>query len=144
MRNYFTISILIIIFIGFGFLVAQRDQADLPSLQRRDIWIGDGTRDFITPIKDPELFNTIYPGSDKSCGFIIRHYFYTNIFLNKASPVLYSMDGSQFPINADLSPDQMANDVIAQTKAIIVTIKGMSLGNREYRTLVKLFPDIKI
>jgi len=144
MRNYFIISILINIYIGLDFLVAQSDQADLPALQHRELWIGDGTRDFFTPIKDSELFNTIYPGSDKSCGFILRHYFYTNIFLSKASSVLYSMDGSRFPITVDLSEDQNTNEAIAQTKAIIITIKGMPLGNREYRTLVKHFPDIKI
>ena len=144
MRNYFIISILINISMGLDFLIAQSDQADLPALQYRELWIGSGTRDFFTPIKDSELFNTIHPGSDKSCGFILRHYFYTNIFLNKASSVLYSMDGSRFLITGDLSADQKTNDVIAQTKAIIITIKGMSLGNREYRTLVKHFPDIKI
>ena len=51
----------------------------LPALRERSAThFNNGTRDFYTLISDSNAFNVIYPGTNKSCGYIIRYYFYTN------------------------------------------------------------------
>lgn len=109
----------------------------LPAIRERSAThLNNGTRDFYTPISDSNAFNVIYPGTNKSCGYIIRYYFYTNIFLNNEVSLLISMDGSKFNISA-------SNDIILQTKNIISIINGMSFGRQEYREFISKYPNSK-
>ena len=70
----------------------------LPALRERSAThFNNGTRDFYTLISDSNAFNVIYPGTNKSCGYIIRYYFYTNIFLNNDDRVYkYFLDTNKF------------------------------------------------
>ena len=107
----------------------------LPALRERSAThFNNGTRDFYTLISDSNAFNVIYPGTNKSCGYIIRYYFYTNIFLNNEVSLLISMDGSKFDVST-------SNDIIMQTKNMISIINGMSFGWQEYRDFISKYPN---
>jgi len=109
----------------------------LPALRERsDISFTNSTRDFYTTILDSTYFETTYPGTNKSCGFIIRYYFYTNIFIGSDQSILVSMDRSKFNI---LSED----NVISQTKSVIERIRNMSFGNEEYQEFINEYPNLK-
>ena len=109
----------------------------LPALRERSAThFNNGTRDFYTLISDSNAFNVIYPGTNKSCGYIIRYYFYTNIFLNNEVSLLISMDGSKFDVST-------SNDIIIQTKNMISIINGMSFGTQEYREFIGKYPNAK-
>ncbi len=109
----------------------------LPALRERSAThFNNGTRDFYTLISDSNAFNVIYPGTNKSCGYIIRYYFYTNIFLNNEVSLLISMDGNKFDVST-------SNDIIMQTKNMISIINGMSFGWQEYRDFINKYPNAK-
>ena len=109
----------------------------LPAIRERSAThFNNGTRDFYTLISDSNAFNIIYPGTNKSCGYIIRYYFYTNIFLNNEVSLLISMDGSKFDVST-------SNDIIMQTKNMISIINGMSFGWQEYRVFISKYPNAK-
>ena len=109
----------------------------LPALRERSAThFNNGTRDFYTLISDSNAFNVIYPGTNKSCGYIIRYYLYTNIFLNNEVSLLISMDGSKFDVST-------SNDIIMQTKNMISIINGMCFGWQEYRDFISNYPNAK-
>lgn len=109
----------------------------LPALRERsDISFTNNTRDFYTTILDSTYFDTTYPGTNKSCGFIIRYYFYTNIFIGSDRSILVSMDRSSFNISSE-------DNVISQTKSVIERIRNMSFGNEEYQEFINEYPNLK-
>ena len=109
----------------------------LPALRERsDISFTNSTRDFYTTILDSTYFETTYPGTNKSCGFIIRYYFYTNIFIGSDRSILVSMDRSRFNISSE-------DNVISQTKSVIERIRNMSFGNEEYQEFINEYPNLK-
>ena len=109
----------------------------LPALRERSAThFNNGTRDLYTLISDSNAFNIIYPGTNKSCSYIIRYYFYTNIFLNNEVSLLISMDGSKFDVST-------SNDIIIQTKNMISIINGMSFGRHEYQEFISKYPNSK-
>ena len=109
----------------------------LPALRERsDISFTNSTRDFYTTILDSTYFDTTYPGTNKSCGFIIRYYFYTNIFIGSDQSILVSMDRSRFNISSE-------DNVISQTKSVIERIRNMSYGNEEYQEFINEYPNLK-
>ena len=109
----------------------------LPALRERsDISFTNSTRDFYTTILDSTYFDTTYPGTNKSCGFIIRYYFYTNIFIASDQSILVSMDRSRFNISSK-------DNVISQTKSVIERIRNMSFGNEEYQEFINEYPNLK-
>lgn len=109
----------------------------LPALRERsDISFTNNTRDFYTTILDSTYFETTYPGTNKSCGFIIRYYFYTNIFIGSDRSILVSMDRSSFNISSE-------DNVISQTKSVIERIRNMSFGNEEYQEFINEYPNLK-
>ena len=109
----------------------------LPALRERsDISFTNNTRDFYTTILDSTYFDTTYPGTNKSCGFIIRYYFYTNIFIGSDQSILVSMDRSRFNISSE-------DNVISQTKSVIERIRNMSFGNEEYQEFINEYPNLK-
>ena len=109
----------------------------LPALRERsDISFTNSTRDFYTTILDSTYFDITYPGTNKSCGFIIRYYFYTNIFIGSDRSILVSMDRSRFNISSE-------DNVISQTKSVIERIRNMSFGNEEYQEFINEYPNLK-
>ena len=114
------------------------DQSDmvLDALRERSgVFFDDNTRNYYTYINDPSLFETIFPGTETSCGYILRFYFYTNIHLSSNSNELFSMDGSRFSLSSTSS------DVVNLTREVIKIIGGMSMGASELTNFLEVYPN---
>ena len=114
------------------------DQSDmvLDALRERSgVFFNDNTRNYYTSINDPSLFETIFPGTETSCGYILRFYFYTNIHLSSNSNELFSMDGSRFSLSSTSS------DVVNLTREVIKIIGGMSMGASELTNFIEVYPN---
>ena len=117
--------------------IKNNEEVILPALRERsETKFSNSTRDFYSIFSDSTTFNIIYPGTNKSCGYILRYYFYTNIFIGNDQSILVSMDRSRFNI---LSED----NVISQTKSVIERIRNMSFGNEEYQEFINEYPNLK-
>ena len=115
----------------------------LTALRDRDnVSFENKTRNFSTTIDDKLLFETNYPGTDITCGYVLRFYFYTNILLNQDQSELFSMDGTQFILEkSDQFDDSSSDQVIDQTKSIINLIGGMNFGSSELSDFLDLYPN---
>ena len=114
------------------------DQSDmvLDALRERSgVFFDDNTRNYYTSINDPSLFETLFPGTETSCGYILRFYFYTNIHLSSNSNELFSMDGSRFSLSSTSS------DVVNLTREVIKIIGGMSMGASELTNFLEVYPN---
>ena len=114
------------------------DQSDmvLDALRERSgVFFDDNTRNYYTSINDPSLFETIFPGTETSCGYILRFYFYTNIHLSSNSNELFSMDGSRFSLSSTSS------DVVNLTREVIKIIGGMSMCASELTNFLEVYPN---
>lgn len=96
------------------------------------------TRNYYTSIDDSLLFETIFPGTEISCGYILRFYFYTNIYLSANSNELFSMDGSKFVMS------NASKDVIILTREVIAVIGGMLMGTNELEKFLADYPDARL
>ena len=103
--------------------------------ERSGVFFDDNTRNYYTSINDPSLFETIFPGTETSCGYILRFYFYTNIHLSSNSNELFSMDGSRFSLSSTSS------DVVNLTREVIKIIGGMSMGASELTNFLEVYPN---
>ena len=103
--------------------------------ERSGVFFDDNTRNYYTSINDPSLFETIFPGTETSCGYILRFYFYTNIHLSSNSNELFSMDGSRFSLSSTSS------DVVKLTREVIKIIGGMSMGASELTNFLEVYPN---
>ena len=103
--------------------------------ERSGVFFDNNTRNYYTSINDPSLFETIFPGTEKSCGYILRFYFYTNIHLSSNSNQLFSMDGSRFSLSSTSS------DVVNLTREVIKIIGGMSMGASELTNFLEVYPN---
>ena len=84
-----------------------------------------------TTISDPTVFDTKFPATDLSIGYVLRYYFYTGIDLSSTSNELISMDITSFQM-----PE--TNDPIELSRAAIYEIRKMSYGSREYKAFFKI------
>ena len=103
--------------------------------ERSGVFFDNNTRNYYTSINDPSLFETIFPGTENTCGYILRFYFYTNIHLSSNSNQLFSMDGSTFPLSNTNS------DVVNLTREVIKIIGGMSMGASELTNFLEDCPN---
>ena len=86
-------------------------------------------------IKD---LQTVFPGTDKTCEYILRYYFYTEIHLNKKSNVLFGMDGTKYHLgNGNTS-------AILLTASVINLIGGMYYGNSEMKSFLEKHPKARL
>ena len=63
------------------------DQSDmvLDALRERSgVFFDDNTRNYYTSINDPILFETIFPGTETSCGYILRFYLLLSYFFSSS------------------------------------------------------------
>jgi hypothetical protein len=104
--------------------------------ERSGVFFDNNTRNYYTSINDPGIFETIFPGTENSCGYILRFYFYTNIHLSSNSNQLLSMDGSKF-----LLSNTSSNDVVTLTREVIKIIGGMSMGANELKSFLEDHPN---
>lgn len=115
----------------------------LKALRLKTGSFNNGSRDLKSSVKISADFNQKFPGTDISCGYVLRYYFYTNIHLNSTEPALISMDGSTFIISNNAQNDN-GDLVIYETKVAINLIKSMYYGNLEYKEFIKKYPTANI
>ena len=84
-------------------------------------------------IKD---LQTVFPGTDKTCEYILRYYFHTEIHLNKRSNVLFAMDGTEFQL------DNGNTSAVSITTSVINLIGGMYYGESEMRSFLLEHPEV--
>ena len=85
-----------------------------------------------------EDLQTIYPGTEKTCEYILRYYFYTEIHLNKKSNLLFAMDGTKFHL------DKRNTSAVSLTASVISLIGGMYYGNSEMKLFLEQYPEARL
>ena len=121
------------------FITAQNQESILKVLRKSNTtaYKGQSRVLFLTTptIKD---LQTVFPGTDKTCEYILRYYFYTEIHLNKKSNVLLAMDGTKYHLgNGNTS-------AILLTASVINLIGGMYYGNSEMKSFLEKHPKARL
>ena len=121
------------------FITAQNQESILKVLRKSNTtaYKGQSRVLFLTTptIKD---LQTVFPGTDKTCEYILRYYFYTEIHLNKKSNVLFAMDGTKFHLgNGNTS-------AISLTNSVMNLIGGMYYGNSEVKSFLDEHPKVSL
>ena len=121
------------------FITAQNQESILKALRMSNSTFYKGQSRvlfLITPtIED---LQTVFPGTDKTCEYILRYYFYTEIHLNKKSNVLFAMDGTKFQL------DKRNTSAVSLTTSVISLIGGMFYGNSEMKTFLEQHPKVSL
>ena len=86
-------------------------------------------------IKD---LQTVFPGTDKTCEYILRYYFFIEINLNKKSDVLFSLDGTKFRL------DKRNTSVVSLTTSVINLIGAMYYGDSEMKSFLDEHPKVSL
>ena len=136
MGNFFrTLCLVIMIFPLF--ITAQNQESILKASRRGNstFYKGQSRVLFLTThtIKD---LQTVFPGTDKTCEYILRYYFYTEIHLNKKSDVLFAMDGTKFHL------DKRNTSAVSLTASVINLIGDMYYGKSEMKSFLEKYPKV--
>ena len=115
----------------------------LKALRSKDGIFANTSRNMKSSVEYSVDFDQNFPGTNVSCGYILRYFFYTNIHLKSDSPMLISMDGTEFDIDYK---NQISGNSIAlyETKVVINLIKGMYYGNSEFKEFIEQYPEAQI
>ena len=136
MGNFFrTLCLMIMIFPLF--ITAQNQESILKALRKsnRTAYKGQNRVLFLTTYTTEDL-QTTFPGTNKTCEYILRYYFYTEIHLNKKSNVLFAMNGTKFHI------DKRNTSAISITTSVINLIGGMYYGESEMKSFLLEHPEV--
>ena len=138
MGNFFrTLHLVIMIFPLF--VAAQNQESVLTALRKSSSTFYKGqSRVLYLKNHSIEDLQTIFPGSDKTCEYILRYYFYTEIHLNKKSNVLFAMDGTKFHL------DKRNTSAVSLTASVISLIGGMFYGNSEMKSFLEQHPKVSL
>ena len=121
------------------FITAQNQESILKVLRKSNTtaYKGQSRVLFLTTptIKD---LQTVFPGTDKTCEYILRYYFYTEIHLNKKSNVLFAMDGTKFQL------DKRNTSAVSITASVIHLIGGMYYGGSEVKSFLDEHPEVSL
>ena len=121
------------------FITAQNQESILKASRRGNstFYKGQSRVLFLTThtIKD---LQTVFPGTDKTCEYILRYYFYTEIHLNKKSNVLFAMDGTKFQL------DKRNTSAVSITTSVINLIGSMYYGESEMRSFLLEHPEVSL
>tara|TARA_Y100000768_G_scaffold36267_1_gene23731 strand:+ start:431 stop:811 length:381 start_codon:yes stop_codon:yes gene_type:complete len=121
------------------FITARNQESVLTALRKSNTtaYKGQSRVLFLTTptIKD---LQTVFPGTDKTCEYILRYYFYTEIHLNKKSNVLFAMDGTKFHL------DKRNTSAVSLTASVISLIGGMFYGNSEMKSFLEQHPKVSL
>ena len=119
------------------FITAQNQESILKASRRGNstFYKGQSRVLFLTThtIKD---LQTVFPGTDKTCEYILRYYFYTEIHLNKKSDVLFAMDGTKFHL------DKRNTSAVSLTASVINLIGNMHYGKSEMKSFLEQYPKV--
>ena len=115
----------------------------LKALRSKDGIFANTSRNMKSSVEYSVDFDQNFPGTNVSCGYILRYFFYTNIHLKSDSPMLISMDGTEFDI--DYKNQISGNSIVLyETKVVINLIKGMYYGNSEFKEFIEQYPEAQI
>ncbi len=138
MGNFFR-TLYLVIMICPLFITARNQESVLTALRKSNTtaYKGQSRVLFLTTptIKD---LQTVFPGTDKTCEYILRYYFYTEIHLNKKSNVLFAMDGTKFHL------DKRNTSAVSLTASVISLIGGMFYGNSEMKSFLEQHPKVSL
>ena len=116
----------------------------LPAIRERtDISFDKKTRDLNTLVLDSSSFNFVFPNTDITCGYLIRHHFHTNIHLGKDSNELISMSGIIFRLD-NFDDTQQKEYIINLTKQVIMIIGDMYFGSSELQGFLGTYPNVDL
>lgn len=107
----------------------ENNDIELPALRTTKNF-SNGYRVLKTTITDPSVFDSKFPNTDLTVGYVLRYYFYTGIDLSSLNNELISMNGSSFEMPETSDPIELARTAIYE-------IKDMSFGYREYKDFEK-------
>ena len=121
------------------FITAQNQESILKALRKSNTtaYKGQSRVLFLTTYNNEDL-QTIFPGTNKTCEYILRYYFYTEIHLNKNSNVLFAMDGTKFHI------DKRNTSAVSLTTSVINLIGGMYYGEGEMKSFLLEHPEVRL
>ena len=121
------------------FIAAQNQESILKALRKSNLSSYKGlSRVLFLTTHTIEDLQTLFPGTDKTCEYILRYYFYTEIHLNKKSNVLFAMDGTKFQIN------KRHTSAVSLTTSVINLIGGMYYGESEMRSFLLEHPEVSL
>ena len=138
MGNFF--RTLFLVFMIFPlFIAAQNQESILKALRKSNLSSYKGlSRVLFLTTHTIEDLQTVFPGTDKTCEYILRYYFYTEVHLNKKSNVLFAMDGTKFQL------DKRDTSAVSITASVIHLIGGMYYGNSEMKAFLDKHPEVSL
>ena len=132
-----TLSLVIMIFPLY--ITAQNQESILTALRKSNLTFYKGqSRVLFLTTHTIKNLQTVFPGTDKTCEYILRYYFYTEIHLNKKSNVLFAMDGTKFHL------DKRNTSAVSLTASVISLIGGMFYGNSEMKSFLEQHPKVSL
>ena len=138
MGNFFRTMLWIILIFPL-FTTAQNQESILKALRKSNLTSYKGlSRVLFLTTHTIEDLQTVFPGTDKTCEYILRYYFYTEIHLNKKSNVLFAMDGTKFQL------DKRNTSAVSITTSVINLIGGMYYGESEMRSFLLEHPEVSL
>ena len=121
------------------FVKAQNQESILKALRKSNATFYKGqSRELHLTTYTIEDLQTVFPGTDKTCLYILRYYFYTEIHLNKKSNVLFAMDGTKFDL------DMKNTSAVFLTAFVIDLIGDMHYGESEMRSFLLEHPEVSL
>ena len=138
MGNFLRTLCLVIMFFSL-FITAQNQESILKALRKSNTTTYEGqSRVLFLKTYTIEDLQTIFPGTNKTCEYILRYYFYTEIHLNKKFNVLFAMDGTKFHI------DKRNTSTVSLTTSVINLIGGMYYGESEMKSFLLEYPEVSL
>ena len=138
MGNFFRILYFVIMIFPL-FVKAQNQESILKALRKSNAtFYEDQSRVLFLRTYTTEDLQTIFPGTDKTCEYILRYYFYTEIHLNKNSNVLFAMDGTKFDL------DMKNTSAVFLTASVIDLIGDMYYGKSEMKSFLEEHPEVNL
>ena len=132
-------TLFLVIMIFPLFITAQNQESILKALRKSNTTTNEGqSRVLFLKTYTIEDLQTIFPGTNKTCEYILRYYFYTEIHLNKKFNVLFAMDGTKFHI------DKRNTSAVSLTTSVINLIGGMYYGESEMRSFLLEHPEVSL
>ena len=115
----------------------------LKALRSKDGIFSNSSRNMKSSVEHSVDFDQNFPGTNVSCGYVLRYFFYTNIHLNSNDAMLISMDGTRFDIPLS-KKNQNVDSAIYETKIVINLIRGMYYGNSEFKEFIEKYPNAEV
>ena len=121
------------------FITAQYQERSLKALRKSNLTSYKGlSRVLFLTTHTIEDLQTVFPGTDKTCEYILRYYFYTEVHLNKKSNVLFAMDGTKFQL------DKRNTSAVSITASVIHLIGAMYYGGSEMKSFLEQYPEVSL